>query len=83
MTATPRTDAVAFDIGHSQGRRYVMSDDARTLELELAAVTAERDRLLAELKQATNMRRTHFAEVKKRRTRNHNVPASASESNSQ
>jgi len=53
-TPTPRTDAVAFFTG-CDGREkhpcgdYVQSDFARKLERELAALTAERDQLRAEV----------------------------------
>lgn len=48
MSDTPRTDLREFDISDGQGAMGVTSAFARELERQLAAVTAERDRLIAE-----------------------------------
>ena len=49
-TPTPRTDSEEYPDGEGQSFHVVSADFARTLETELAALTAERDQLRAEVK---------------------------------
>ena len=46
---TPRTDSEEYPDGEGQSFHVVSADFARTLETELAALTAERDQLRAEV----------------------------------
>ena len=48
-TPTPRTDSEEYPDGEGQSFHVVSADFARTLETELAALTAERDQLRAAL----------------------------------